>query len=36
MYKGEFANNERNGRGKYTYKSGDIFDGLWLNDVREG
>lgn len=26
----------RNGKGKYTYKNGDVYDGGWVKDEKEG
>jgi outer membrane biosynthesis protein TonB len=30
------ANNKRDGKGKYTYKSGNVYDGDWKNDKMAG
>ena len=31
-YRGAFKNNKREGRGSYIFKSGSIYNGLWIND----
>jgi len=33
---GDWLDDMRNGRGRYRYVNGDIYDGEWLNHVRHG
>ena len=35
-YEGEWIDNKRNGKGKYTWKDGDIYEGDWVNNKRIG
>ena len=35
-YKGEWANNQLNGKGVYYYENGDKFDGRFINDEFNG
>jgi len=36
IYKGEWLNNKKNGKGKIFYKNGEFYDGEWLNDDKNG
>lgn len=36
FYVGEFSSNQRQGSGFYKFKSGDYYDGEWLNGLRSG
>ncbi len=36
IYEGEWLNNNREGKGKYTFASGAIYESEWLNDNRNG
>ncbi|CDW75512.1 likely protein kinase [Stylonychia lemnae] len=38
IYQGEYDNQtkKRDGRGRYIYSNGDIYDGLWKNNLRDG
>ena len=35
-YQGEVRNDKRNGHGIFKYANGDVFDGMWLNDKKNG
>ena len=35
-YVGDYENDKKHGRGKYTYPNGDIYNGNWKNGVRDG
>ena len=35
-YEGEYENDLKNGRGKYTYPNGDVYDGEWKDGKRHG
>ena len=35
-YEGEYQNDLKHGRGKYTYPNGDIYDGEWSEGKRHG
>ena len=36
IYKGEWKNNKINGQGKYTFASGESYDGVWVDGKRIG
>jgi hypothetical protein len=36
IYRGEFKNNKFNGQGVLTFKNGEKWEGLWINDVFQG
>lgn len=36
MYYGNFVNNCRQGRGKFVYLDGSLYDGYWLQDRPNG
>ena len=33
-YTGELKDGKRNGKGKYTYQNGDVYEGMWSDDVK--
>ena len=35
-YVGDYDNDKKHGKGKYTYPNGDIYNGQWKNGVRNG
>lgn len=35
LYEGHFINDQKNGRGTYTFSDGQKFTGLFINDVLE-
>ena len=35
-YEGEYQNDLKHGRGKYTYPNGDVYDGEWSEGKRHG
>ena len=35
-YTGDFKDGKRHGTGKYIYPNGDIYEGEWKNNIREG
>ena len=35
-YTGELKDGKRNGKGKYTYQNGDVYEGMWSDDVKDG
>ena len=35
-YEGEYENDIKSGKGKYTYGNGDIYDGEWKNGKKHG
>lgn len=35
-YEGTFYNNEKHGRGKFTFCNGDVYDGDYINGKRTG
>jgi len=35
-YVGDYKNDKKHGKGKYTYPNGDIYNGNWKNGVRHG
>jgi hypothetical protein len=36
VYKGEWKDGEMNGKGKYTYSSGNMYEGVWKDGKRHG
>lgn len=36
VHTGEWADDFRNGQGKYTYTNGDAYEGEWSNNLRHG
>lgn len=34
-YEGEFQNDKKHGKGKYTYFDGKVVEGVWENDVQK-
>jgi len=36
VYKGEWKNDLKNGKGLLTYSNGDTYEGDWLNDEKNG
>ncbi len=35
-YSGEWVENERHGKGRMQYRTGDTYDGSWVHNVRQG
>jgi hypothetical protein len=36
LYEGEYKDDKRNGRGKYTWPDGQVYEGEWKDDKRNG
>jgi hypothetical protein len=36
VYKGQFLNQKKSGKGTYIFANGDIYEGSWENNVRHG
>ena len=36
MYEGYFSNGQYHGRGVWHYSNGDILEGVWNNNIRNG
>jgi hypothetical protein len=36
LFQGSFEENKRSGFGSYTYANGDVYEGLWKNDLKNG
>ena len=36
MYQGEFLNNEIDGRGRYEWKDGKVYEGQWSHNLMHG
>lgn len=35
-YTGEFKSGNKDGKGVYTFANGDTFEGVWINNSKEG